>query len=79
MFLGFCYKGFHWPTILVIKAEGKEDKTRGGGGVLRKKFEGGCREKKLRGGGYEQEDKIRGVAEKKSRGGGCCENNLRGV
>ena len=30
MSLGFCYKGFHWPTIIVIMAEGKEDKMRGG-------------------------------------------------
>ena len=30
MFLGFCYKGFHWPTIIVIMAEGKEDKMRRG-------------------------------------------------
>ena len=51
MFLGFCYKGFHWPTIIVIMAEGKEDKMRG------------CCEKNLRGGGYAREgkeDKMRG-------------------
>ena len=39
MFLCFCYKGFHWPTrpIIVIMAEGKEDKNaEGGGGVAKK-------------------------------------------
>ena len=52
MFLGFCYKGFHWPTIIVIMAEGKEEKMRGGGGC----------EKNLRGGyaGEGKEDTMRG-------------------
>ena len=29
MSLGFCYKGFHWPTIIVIMAKGTEDKMQG--------------------------------------------------
>ena len=39
MFLSFCYKGFHWPTIIVIIREGKEDKMRWG--VVAKKIKGG--------------------------------------
>ena len=43
MSLGFCYKGFHWPTIIVIMAEGKEDKIQnaGGGRGCGKKIKGG--------------------------------------
>ena len=66
MFLGFCFKGFHWPTIIVIMAEGKEDKMRGGGGgdggLLRNNFKGGYT-------GEGKEDKMQG---------GCCEKKLRG-
>ena len=50
LFIYICYDEFHW---------GKEDKMRGGGGVLRKK---------LRGGGMQErgkEDKMRGGVAKK--------------
>ena len=78
MFLGFCYKGFHWPTLIVIMSEGKEDKMRkGGGGVAKKKLRGvwvGCCERNLRGGGmtYGRELKKtkRGGGAKKIEGGG---------
>ena len=74
--------------------EGKEDKMRGGGGLLRIKFKGGytgegkkykmqglgCCEK-IKGGGMPErvkKTKCGDGLQKNLRGGGCCDRNLRG-
>ena len=74
VFVYICYDEFHW---------GKEDKMRGGGGVLQK-IEGGMQERG-------KDDKMPGVRKKFEGGGmpervkktkcgwGCCEKKLWGV